>query len=165
MDDTNNGTHNDNDIIMDNEDDPDSYSIHDNDDENYQLYPQLETTNEQLHPAPLPEPTVEAGNIYHSTRVHTNPQRLIPPIYGRKSYDITAATTILEQEYVDLVDTGDHLDSNYTLVAHYVIKQISMKEGLKIFKERGETSVTTELSQLYFHDTFEPVEHEKLNHR
>ena len=105
----NNGTHKENDIIMDNEDYPENNNIHEDTNDNTQLDTQLDTTNEQLYPSPLPDSEVEADNIRRSTRVHTNPKRLIPLLNNRKSYDINAATTILEQDYADLVGTDDNL--------------------------------------------------------
>ena len=105
----NNGTQNENDIIMDNEDDPENNNIHEDKNDDPQLDTQIETTNEQLQPSPLPDPEVEADNIRRSTCVHTKPKRLIPLLNNRKSYDINAATTILEQDYADLVGTDDNL--------------------------------------------------------
>ena len=91
VDDNNNDTHNDNSIIIDNEHNPDNENIHDHDNGD----PKLENTNEQLQPAPLPDPIVEYNNISRSVHVHSNPQRLIPSLDGRKYYYCTAATTIM----------------------------------------------------------------------
>ena len=157
----NNDTHNDNYIIMENENDPDNYNIHD--DDNPQLDPQLDNTNEQLHPSPLPDPTVKANNVRHSTRICIKPQRIIPYLNVQKSYDNTATTTIPEQDYVDLVGPDYQLYCNYTLVVHHVITQFSMKSDLNKFKESGEKALTTELSQLHFHDTSEIVYPKKFN--
>ena len=41
--------------------------------------------------------------------------------------------------------------------------QLSMKAGLKRWKEKGETAVTQELEQLHFRDTFEPINHKDLS--
>ena len=78
--------------------------------------------------------------------VRANPQQLIPSLGSQKYYYSTATTTILEQDYVDLVGPDNHLEPNYTLVAHHVMTQLSMKVGLNKFKKRGEKAVTTELS-------------------
>ena len=112
---------------MYNEDDQENENIHDNND------PQLDNTNKKLQPILLPEPTVEANDIRHSTCVHSKPQRLITSHDGRKFYDSTTSKTILKQRYVDLVGLDDHLDSDYTPVSHHVMTQFSMKMGLKRF--------------------------------
>ena len=65
----------------------------------------------------------------------------------------------------DIVGTDDHLYSEYTLVTHHVMTQFPMKEGLKRFKDNGKKRVSTELSQLHFCDTFEPVDPKTLNHQ
>jgi hypothetical protein len=85
-----------------------------------------------------------------SMRTHTKPQRLIPSHHG-KSYDTTAGVT------THLIHPEAHIDPNYTLVAHIVMVQYSMKAGMKQFKQRGEDAVSKELSQLHFRDTFEPI--------
>ena len=41
--------------------------------------------------------------------------------------------------------------------------QLSMKAGLKRWKEKGESAVSLELSQLHFRDTFEPLDPKKLS--
>lgn len=107
--DNNNGTHNDNDIIMENWDDPYNDNIHEYENDDPQLYPQLDTTNEQPHLAPIPEPTVEAGDICCSSFVCTKSKQLIPSIDSRKSYGSTANTTIIEQDFVDIVGPNNHL--------------------------------------------------------
>jgi hypothetical protein len=91
-----------------------------------------------------------------SRRTRHKPQRLIPQ-FGRKSYESTAATSI------HLIHPDDHMNPAYTLVAHHIMTQYSMKAGIKRFKERGEAAVTKELSQLHFRDTFEPIHPKKLN--
>ena len=69
----------------------------------------------------------------------------------------------MEQDYIDIVAPDDHLDSNYTLVTHHVMSQFSMKVDLNKFNERDKKVLTTELSQLHFCNTFEPVDPKKLN--
>ena len=156
-------TDNDNNIIMENEDYPENYNIHEEDDDDFQLDTQLDTTNVQLHPDPLHDLPVEANNIWCSTHVCTKPQQLIPSIDRFKYYDSTVATTILEQDCVDIVGPEYHLEPNYTLVAHDVMTQLYMKAGQEKFKECGKKSVTTELSQLHSHDTFNHVDSKTLN--
>jgi hypothetical protein len=85
-----------------------------------------------------------------SQRAHASPERLIPS-FGGKSYESTAGVT------THLVHPEDHMDPEYTLVAHIIMVQYSMKAGMKEFKERGEDAVSKELSQLHFRDTFEPI--------
>jgi hypothetical protein len=86
-----------------------------------------------------------------SMRTRTQPQRLIPSHHG-KSYDTTAGVT------THLIYPEAHIDPNYTLVAHIVMVQCSMKAGMKQLKQRGEDAVSKEFSQLhFFRDTFEPI--------
>jgi hypothetical protein len=56
-----------------------------------------------------------------------------------------------------LIHPEAHIDPSYTLVAHIIMVQYSMKAGMKQFKQRGEDAVSKELSQLHFRDTFEPI--------
>jgi hypothetical protein len=83
-------------------------------------------------------------------RTRTQPQRLIPS-FGGKKYASTAGVT------THLIHHEAHIDPNYTLVAHIVMVQYSMKSGMKQFKQRGEDAVSKELSQLHFRDTFKPI--------
>jgi hypothetical protein len=106
--------------------------------DNQDLYPQVEA------------PDAGATPLRRSHRTVKKPQRLVPT-FGNKTYQNTAAVT------THLVHPDAHLDSNYVLVAHYIMAQFSMKAGLKRFKERGEEAVTKELSQLHSRDTFKPI--------
>ncbi len=112
--------------------------------DNQDLYPQVEA------------PDAGATPLCRSHRTVKKPQRLVPT-FASKTYQSTAAVT------THLVHPDAHLDSNYVLVAHYIMAQFSMKAGLKRFKERGEEAVTKELSQLHFRDTFEPINPKDLN--
>jgi hypothetical protein len=112
--------------------------------DNQELYPQVEV------------PDAGATPLRRSHRTVKKPQRLVPT-FGSQTYQSTAAVT------THLVYPDAHLDSNYVLVAHYIMAQFSMKAGLKRFKERGEEAITKELSQLHFRDTFEPIKPKDLN--
>ena len=79
----------------------------------------------------------------HSQRARTNPERLIQS-FGEKSYTSTAGVTTHH------IHPEAHIDPSYTLVAHIVMVQYSMKAGMKQFKQRGEDAVSKELSQLHF---------------
>jgi hypothetical protein len=103
--------------------------------DNQDLYPQVEA------------PDAGATLLRRSHRTVKIPQRLVPT-FGSKTYQSTAAVT------THLVHPDAHLNSNYVLVAHYILVQFSMKAGLKRFKERGEEADTKELSQLHFRDTY-----------
>jgi hypothetical protein len=76
---------------------------------------------------------------------------MLIPSFGCKEYASTAGVT------THLIHPEAHIDPNYTLVAHIVIVQYSMKVGMKQFKQCGEDAVSKELSQLHFRDTFEPI--------
>jgi hypothetical protein len=108
------------------------------------------------HPQPpepiepkVPDQGASTPNRY-SMRTRTQPQRLIPSLTG-KSYETTAGVT------THLIHPEAHIDPNYTLVAHIVMVQYSMMAGMKQFKQHGEDTVSKELSQLHFRDTFEPI--------
>jgi hypothetical protein len=94
--------------------------------------------------------------LRRSHRTDKKTQRLVPT-FGSKTYQSTAAVT------THLVHPNAHLDSNYVLVAHYIMAQFSMNVGLKRFKERGEEAVYKELSQIHFRDTIEPINPKDLN--
>jgi hypothetical protein len=83
-------------------------------------------------------------------KTRSKPERLIPT-FGGKKYASTAGVT------THLIHPEAHIDPRYTLVAHIVMVQYSMKAGMKQFKQRGEDAVSKELSQLHFRDTFEPI--------
>jgi hypothetical protein len=55
--------------------------------------------------------------------------------------------------------TGEERDAE---IFHLVMTQFTLKTGLKKFKERGETAVTNELTQLHMMETFIPQDATKL---
>jgi hypothetical protein len=101
-------------------------------------------------------PDQGAPILRRSERDRSKPKRLVP-VFGRKTYESTAAVT------THLVHPDDHLDPDYVLVAHCIMVQCSLKTGMKHFKERGEKAVSKELAQLHFRDTFEPINPKDLN--
>ena len=48
-------------------------------------------------------------------------------------------------------------------VMEHIFTQLSLKRGLKEWKDKGEDAVTKELKQLHFRNTFEPVDPLKLS--
>ena len=46
---------------------------------------------------------------------------------------------------------------------HYMMTQLSMKEGLNRWGKKGEQAVSKELSQLQFCDTFQPIHPNNLS--
>jgi hypothetical protein len=112
--------------------------------DNQYLYPQVEA------------PDAGATPLRCSLCIVKKPQRLVPT-FGSKTYQSTVTVP------THLVHPDAHLDSNYVLVAHYIMAQFLMRAGFKRFKERGEEAVTKELSQLHFRDTFEPINPKDLN--
>ena len=111
--------------------------------------------DESAHFAPSPDPGVR-----RSSRQRFQPARLIPTHTG-KAYQSTAATNITQTQPV--LPPDYHLSNHYALVSHYVMTQLSMKAGLKRWKEKGVKAITSELEQLHFRDTFEPMHPEQLN--
>jgi hypothetical protein len=120
------------------------------------------TTEEPvLDPQTLPNlPAVETVNdnddddapagVRRSSRSTHKPTRLVPA-FGTKKY-ATSATNVGQ------VIPPDHdEDPQYTLVAHTIMTQLSMKAGLKKWGDEGTAAVSKELSQLHYRDTFEPL--------
>ena len=52
---------------------------------------------------------------------------------------------------------------DYYHVVFYAITQLSMKAGIRRWGELATESVSTELEQLHYHDSFEPVNHRSLS--
>ena len=74
-----------------------------------------------------------------------------------KTYQLTAAMMI-DEEIIQPVHPDSHLCPDYVLVEHYIMTQLTMKAGLKWWKEKGEEAVSKELGQLHWHDTFKLVD-------
>ena len=104
------------------------------------LEPDQPQPPEQIQPKVLDQ---GASTPHRSQRTRTKPERLIPS-FGGKSYASTAGIT------THLIHPEAHIDPSYTLVAHIIMVQYSMKAGMKQFKQRGEDAVSKELSQLHF---------------
>ena len=114
VDDNNNYIHNDNVIIVDNEYYPNNDKIHEDDDDDTQLYPQLDTTNDQLHPAPLPDALFKDDNICRSTHVCTKPQQLIPSLDIQKPMIAPPKKQLCNRNMLILLA----LMTTWTLTAH-----------------------------------------------
>ena len=117
---------------------------------------------------PLPavphyEPTQEAG-VTRSRRERKPVKQYIPSFHG-KTYQTTTALvqTFDPNEDGQVIYPDSHLDQQFALVSHYVMTQLSMKAGLKRWKQKGESAITQELEQLHFRDTFKPVSREGLS--
>ena len=65
-----------------------------------------------------------------------------------KSHGEITATTIGDKDSVNPPVTQSDLD--YTLVTHHIMTQLSLKRGLKVWKEHGKEAVTKELGQLHY---------------
>jgi hypothetical protein len=129
---------------------PDEYPI-DNPDK--PLKPEYPQPPEQIEPKVLyPGVTPPC----RSPGAHQQPQHLIPS-FGGKAYESTAGIT------TNLVHPEAHMDPDYTLVAHIMMVQYSMKAGMRHFKQHGEDAVSKELSQLHLCDTFKPIHSKDLN--
>jgi hypothetical protein len=96
-------------------------------------------------------PDLGVSEPQSSQRARAKPQQLVP-LSGSKSYESSAAVNIQHS-----VHPEEHEDQNCILVAHCVMKQCSMKAGMKNFKEGGKKAAFKELCQLHFQDTFEPI--------
>ena len=74
-----------------------------------------------------------------------------------KKYAETTATTI----HKSTIHPDTHMSLNegqaWDHVVHYTMTQISMKEGLKIWGNKGKQAVSKELSQLHMRDNFRPM--------
>ena len=52
---------------------------------------------------------------------------------------------------------------DYDHVVFYAMTQLSMKAGMRRWGEPATEAVSTELEQLHYRDTFEPVNHRSLS--
>ena len=98
---------------------------------------------EDDEPTPTPSPR-------RSSRASSKPSRLVPSFEG-KSYTDSTNTQVEPSK-----------DSIYTQVTHYVMLQLSLKAGLKQWKDRGTKAVSKELAQLHYRDVYEPLDVTKL---
>jgi hypothetical protein len=64
-----------------------------------------------------------------SPRTRLQPQQLVPS-FGGKLYETTSGVT------THLIHPEAHMDPDYTLVAHIIMVQYSMKAGMRHFKQR-----------------------------
>ena len=99
----------------------------------------------------------EIPGVRRSTRAKAKPPRLVMSHKGQK-YAETSAVNV-----EDCIPPEFHDDPDYTLVAHLIMTQLSMKAGLKKWGEQASGGVTEELAQLHYRDTFEPVDAKKMS--
>jgi Reverse transcriptase (RNA-dependent DNA polymerase) len=121
-----------------------------------ELQPDLEPPPEPDQEYPIPDdepqaPSDEGTWVRRSTRTQNQPTAYAPSFEG-KSYSA-----------VTLVHPDAHMNPDYTLVAHHIMTQLSMKAGMKRWKNKAEGAVTKELQQLHFRDTFEPIDPKTLS--
>jgi hypothetical protein len=62
-----------------------------------------------------------------------------------------------------MINTNKDIEPDWDIVAFACVTQLSMKAGLKRFREEGEEGVSKELSQLHLRETFEPVDSLQLS--
>jgi Reverse transcriptase (RNA-dependent DNA polymerase) len=111
---------------------------------------------------PLPPVADEIAGARRPQRVRSQPQRIIPSFSG-KSYKSTAATQIQGVHRENVIHPDHHLNHQYSMVTFYIMTQLSMKAGLKRWKDKGESAISEELSQLHFRDTFDPLNPKELS--
>lgn len=108
-------------------------------------------------------PEIEATGVRRTTRVRNKPECIVPSFKG-KAYKSTTATmvSIKENDREAVIHPDYHINSQFAMVSHFVMTQLSMKAGLKRWPAKGELAVTQELEQLHFRDTFQPMLRKKL---
>ena len=88
-----------------------------------------------------------------SNRVR-NPVKIYEPSFTGKKYSFAT------------IHPDAHMLENYGVdwdhVMHVTMTQLSMKAGMKRWGRPATKSVSKELQQLHFQDTFEPVNHKTL---
>ena len=99
------------------------------------------------------EPAVAAP--CHSGRVRKPWEFLIPSMKGQSCETGTAQAELQHPEPI--------LDNHDVLIEHVLMTQLSVKAGIKKWKEEGVMAVSKELHQLHHHDTFEPLDPKKLS--
>jgi hypothetical protein len=131
--------------------------------------PIVETVDEdRIDPAPgvIPAPPQQGDPIAprRSSRTTGKPSKIVPSFIG-KSYYETAATTVAGKDGIQIElqapTAGEPPD--FTLVAHTIMTQLSMKTGLKTWGDRATSAVSKELSQLHYRDSFEPLDPKQLS--
>ena len=120
------------------------------------------TTTVYVHEPDTQDAGVSYPGVRRSNRNRNKPERLIPTI-GGKTYHSTTATNVHLPNEQAVLHPDYHMDQQYALVCCYVMTQLSMKAGLKRWKQKAENAVTSELEQLHFRDTFEPLNPKKLS--
>jgi hypothetical protein len=61
-----------------------------------------------------------------------------------------------------VIHPDHHMTDLHAMVTHIIMTQLLMKAGLKRWKQPAEAAITTEVSQLHFRDTFEPMNPKEL---
>ena len=87
-------------------------------------------------------------------------------MFSGKKYD-TAATLISWEHMFVTVHPDTHMrllqGIDYDHVVFYAMTQIYMKAGMRQWGELATEAVSTELEQLHYRDTSEPVNHRSLS--
>ena len=107
-----------------------------------------ETSTAEIEGVPMSEE--EIPTLRRSTRERNAPNRLVPTMEGKSHSESNNAA-------LTTVHPDAHLNHSFLTMGGTVLTQLSLKAGLKKWKERGETAVSKELEQLHNRESFLPV--------
>jgi len=100
-------------------------------------------------PEPINLEAVDATGLHCSTRTQAQPSSCIPSFTGKRH---KAAALLFAQP-----------EPAYAFVSHVNLTQSSSKAGLHKLYNGGSTVISQELTQLYLHNTFEPLHQKNLS--
>ena len=124
-------------------------------------HPNATVPMEPMEPIIIPDLQIE-GVASRPQRVRNKPTRLVPTFKG-KTYTSSSLTNIQGVHREEVIYPDSHMEEQFALITFYVMTQLSMKSGLKRWKKKGEAAVSTEMKQLHFRDTFEPLHPKTLS--
>ena len=122
------------------------------------------TTTDETAPANVPtEPTVETTGVRRSTRTRTQTKKAYEPSLSGQKYATVQAQIdegILHPDahmfFTDMVSEAPN-------AVEAIMTQLSLKAGLKRWKEKGYEAAYNEMKQLHYRTTFRPKHWHKLS--
>lgn len=81
------------------------------------------------------------------------------------SFDDVEGTVLMQMSKVDGAINEPDKSNSFSQVVHMCLLQLSLKQGLKTFGERGEDAAMKEVRQLHDFKTFRPVHAKALSHQ
>ena len=106
------------------------------------------------------------SSVRRSSRT-PKPVKYYEPSFLEKFYYSTAATILNPNLTFATIHPDTHMFLNYGAdwyqVLHCSMTELSMKAGMRRWGDKGQNSVSKELSQLHMRDTFDPINPKTLN--